>query len=60
MATKKRYLSDGVYAQFDGFYIWLTTLREDGTEHWIALDPAGLSELTKMADTVWKRTEVRE
>lgn len=36
--THKRYLGDGVYASFDGYYIWLTTERENRT-HSIALEP---------------------
>lgn len=27
MTFEKRYLGDGVYAHFDGYYIWLTTLE---------------------------------
>ena len=35
----RRYLGDGVYAWFDGYYIWLSTTRESGPER-IALEPA--------------------
>ena len=34
-----RYLGDGVYASFDGYQIWLSTVREDGITHRIALEP---------------------
>lgn len=36
--NRKTYLGDGVYAEFDGFAVWLSTPREDG-EHRIALEP---------------------
>lgn len=36
--NKKTYLGDGVYAEFDGFAVWLSTSRVGG-EHRIALEP---------------------
>lgn len=44
-----RYLGDGVSAFFDGFSIWLTTPREDGT-HRIALEPEVFDALCEFAD----------
>jgi hypothetical protein len=35
----KEYLGDGLYAGFDGYYLYLNTPRGDG-EHWVALEPA--------------------
>lgn len=58
-APKKIYLGDGVSAQFDGWYIWLSTEREDG-EHRIALEPANMSELIRLADQVWMRVDSEE
>jgi hypothetical protein len=45
----KEYLGDGVYASFDGFYIWLTTERESGRIERIALDPPLLNALSGYA-----------
>lgn len=35
---ERRYIGDGVYANFDGYQIWLCTDR-DGITHSIALEP---------------------
>lgn len=50
------YLGDGVYASFDGSYIWLTI--GDGSK--IALEPEVYSALTTFARNVagWKIGEV--
>jgi hypothetical protein len=48
MDREPRYLGDGVYATFDGWYIWLKTERDDGgatVTHRIALDPSGFEAL---------------
>lgn len=38
-AIKERvYLGDGLFAQHDGFHIWLMAER-DGVEHTVALEP---------------------
>lgn len=42
------YLGDGVYASFDGEYIWLETERGKGAER-IALDPYVFRELLRYA-----------
>lgn len=44
----KEYLGDGVYASFDGWQIWLSTLRENG-EHRIALEPYVFHALCRYA-----------
>jgi hypothetical protein len=36
------YLGDGLYASFDGWYVVLRALRDDGN-YWITLEPAVLS-----------------
>ena len=38
MPENETYLADGLYASFDGFYIWLRAER-DGQQHRVALDP---------------------
>lgn len=41
----KQYLGDGVYAQFDGYQVWLTTENGYETTNQIALEPPVLSAL---------------
>ena len=41
----KEYIGDGVYAEHDGFGVWLTTQRESG-EHRIYLEAAMLDRLS--------------
>jgi hypothetical protein len=36
-AMKETYLGDGLYAKFDGEYVYLRAPREHG-DHWVALD----------------------
>ena len=36
------YLGDALYASFDGWYVVLRALRDDGN-YWITLEPAVLS-----------------
>ena len=43
---KKRYLGDGLYASYDGEYIWLSCER-DGGEHRVALDASTLAEFER-------------
>lgn len=47
MSRKPRYLGDGVYASFDGYYIWLRTgshLDAEATNR-IALEPSVFAAL---------------
>lgn len=46
------YLGDGLYASFDGWYIWLRAPREDG-DHRVALEPGVFAVLTNYANQVW-------
>ena len=54
---EEEYIGDGIYASFDGYYIWLRAAREGGS-HVIALEPYVLKELKKYALKVWKDTAV--
>jgi hypothetical protein len=49
---KRKYLGDYVYAEFDGYHIWLIT--SDGIEdtNKIALEPQVLSTLKRYVDRV--------
>lgn len=42
--TRDKYLGDGVYASYDGYYIWLDLRAQDSTTR-IALEPAVLAQL---------------
>lgn len=44
MNTYKEYIGDGVYVDFDGYQIWLSTDR-GGVTHEIALEPSLLKAL---------------
>jgi hypothetical protein len=46
------YLGDGVFAEYDDAQIWLTTSREGGIVHEIALDDATFTALVEYAATV--------
>ena len=47
MPEAKVYIGDGVYAEYDGFGVWLTTERENGT-HRIYLEPSMLDVLADL------------
>jgi len=42
---KKQYLGDSVYAEFDGYGIWLSTENGDDTHNQIYLEPVVLTAL---------------
>jgi hypothetical protein len=41
--TNQEYIGDGVYVSFDGYHVWLRTVREE--VHEIALDPTTFQNL---------------
>jgi hypothetical protein len=47
--TAEIYLGDGLYASYDGYQIVLRTPREDGGNHWVALEPDVLRALVEFA-----------
>ena len=51
MTDKETYLGDGLYASFDGYYIWVRT----GGGGRIALDPDVFSALVKYNNTLYAR-----
>ena len=55
MTPLKQYLGDGVYADFDGFALVLTT--EDGisAQNEIVLEPSVVEALLRYAATIWDR-----
>ena len=55
-----RYLGDGVYAEFDGYHIWLTTTRSEGQPERIALEPMVFGALMRYARTVWPPREIAD
>lgn len=48
---EKVYLGDGLYAEYDGYQIWLIAPRENG-EHRVALEPSVLEAFEAYADKV--------
>jgi hypothetical protein len=50
---KNEYLSEGVYASFDGYSIILKTERENGW-HWIALEPYVFEALLHYKDKIFE------
>jgi hypothetical protein len=51
----ERYIGDGVYTRFDGWYVWLYTDRESGGRHEIALEPKVFNELHKFCKEIWTK-----
>lgn len=51
-ANVKTYLGDGLFAEFDGYQIWLRAHREDMV-HEVALEPAVFDALVYYAGKVW-------
>lgn len=45
MPEPKTYIGDGVYAEYDGLGVTLTTERANGT-HWIYLEPDMLDKIS--------------
>ena len=58
-AFPPRYLGDGVYARFDGYYIWLEAERE-GNKHAIAVEPPVLAALQKYQQDIVEFYNARE
>lgn len=48
----KRYLGDGVYAEYDGYYLWLTTSNGIYDTNKIALDNDVLHAFLKYIDSL--------
>lgn len=55
MDSPTTYLGDGVYARFDGYYIWLWTSNGVETSQKIAIEPEVFTKLLKFASAQgWK------
>jgi hypothetical protein len=54
----KRYIGDGVYADFDGYHIVLATDRAEGGQHKIYLEPAVFHALVDMANEIQEAVAV--
>jgi hypothetical protein len=52
----ERYLGDGVYATFDGWFVWLTVDR-NGVKERVALEPEVYAALRRYARDVWPNIE---
>ena len=54
--ARKLYIGDGVYAEYDGFAVTLSTERESGV-HWLVLEPDHLDTLNQFIAAIRKATE---
>lgn len=54
METKKKYMGDSVYADFDGYHIVLTTENGFGPSNKICLEFEVLVNLDRYARECWK------
>lgn len=54
---EETYLGDGVYARYDGEYIWLYTSNGIVKSPEIALEPMVYCALTAFAGKVWRAPE---
>lgn len=54
MSERKDYLGDGVYADFDGYQLVLTTEHGVRTTNTIYLEPDVYAALMRYAERVWK------
>ena len=53
----KVYLGDSVYADFDGYYVVLTTENGGSPSNIIYLDPSALEGLRQYSEDIAKRAE---
>lgn len=51
MDKGEKYLGDGLYASFDGWYVKLRAPREHG-DHWIGLEPEVYENLVKFVEAL--------
>lgn len=55
MSPTGQYIGDGVYARFDGYSVWLETVREENVMHVIALEPEVINGLVEYISNLRKR-----
>ena len=49
---EETYLGDGIYASFDGWYVWLRVDR-NGRPEWVGLEPETFATLVEFAERIW-------
>lgn len=54
MTPLKRYLGDGVYADFDGYALVLTTENGIDAQNTIVIEASVMESLLRYAATIWK------
>jgi hypothetical protein len=54
--SKRNYLGDGLYVEFDGYQFNLIAPREHG-EHWVGLEPFVFDNLLEYRKQVYKDAE---
>lgn len=55
LSGRKHYIGDGVHVWFDGFNLWLETVRENDERHLIALEPETINGLVQYISELRKR-----
>ena len=59
MTSRKHYLGDGVYADFDGYALVLTAENGESVQHEIVLEPSVMEALLRYAVTIWDRNQLQ-
>jgi hypothetical protein len=54
--SKKMHLGDGLYVNFDGYHIVLSTERESGN-HWVGLEPSVFKNLLEYRKNLYEDAE---
>lgn len=49
--AQETYLGDGLYAAYDGFYVWLRAPRENG-DHIVGMDPSVLDNFERFVQAM--------
>ena len=58
MTSRKQYLGDGVYADFDGYALVLTTSDGVSDTNEVVLEPSVMEALLRYAVTIWDRNQL--
>lgn len=53
MTLEKTHIGDGVYAEFDGYQVWLEVHNEPGKPERIAIEPSTFHNLLQFVGPIW-------
>ena len=51
----EHYLGDGLYASFDGWFVYLRAPRPEG-DHWVGMEPPILAEFVRYIEKIVKES----